>query len=205
MLNYSQNPYNVLSEIISFDNVQKMGEMLTLKSLRTRSTYPRYNLEWLYLSFIRDLNHRNEPHHVFSDAYDLVQVAVCFLCGFVGHRLTDVYSVNKGEDITIKKAAYTLIGKHIDKICRYTKHTCNLDEASLLSVEIDAYKEQDFSAVDNTISRLGLTTVEQETLDCFMADMGSIDIERLFGINHTTVWRRRLRIQAKYNALFNLV
>ena len=205
MLNYSQNPYNVLSEIISFDNVQKMGEMLTLKTLRTRSTYPRYNLEWLYLSFIRDLNHRNEPHHVFSDAYDLVQVASCFLYGFVGHRLTDVYSVNKGEDITIKKAAYTLIGKHIDKICRYTKHTCNLDEASLISVEIDAYKEQDFTAVDNTISRLGLTTVEQETLDCFMADMGSIDIERLFGINHTTVWRRRLRIQAKYNALFNLV
>ena len=205
MLNYSQNPYNVLSETISFDNVQKMGEMLTLKSLRTRSTYPRYHLEWLYLSFIRDLNHRNEPHHVFSDAYDLVQVGVCFLCGFVGHRLTDVYSVNKGEDITIKKAAYTLIGKQIDKICRYTKHTCNLDEASLISVEIDAYKEQDFSAVDNTISRLGLTTVEQETLDCFMADMGSVDIERLFGINHTTVWRRRLRIQAKYNALFNLV
>ena len=48
MLNYSQNPYNVLSEIISFENVQKMGEMLTLKTLRTRSTYPRYNLEWLY-------------------------------------------------------------------------------------------------------------------------------------------------------------
>ena len=47
MLNYSQNPYNVLSEIISFDNVQKMGEMLTLKTLRTRSTYPRYHLEWL--------------------------------------------------------------------------------------------------------------------------------------------------------------
>ncbi len=202
MLNYSQNPYNVLSEIISFENVQKMGEMLTLKTLRTRSTYPRYNLEWLYLSFIRDLNHRNEPHHVFSDAYDLVQVAVCFLCSFVGKSLDDIYTVNKGEDITIKKAAYTLIGKQIDKICRYTKHTCNLDEASLISVEIDAYNEQDFSAVDNTISRLGLTTVEQETLDCFMADMGSIDIERLFGINHTTVWRRRLRIQAKYNALF---
>ena len=202
MLNYSQNPYNVLSEIISFDNVQKMGEMLTLKTLRTRSTYPRYNLEWLYLSFIRDLNHRNEPHHVFSDAYDLVQVAVCFLCEFVGKSLDYIYSVNKGEDITIKKAVYTLIGKQIDKICRYTKHTCNLDEVSFISVEIDAYKEQDFSAVDNTISRLGLTSVEQETLDCFMADMGSVDIERLFGINHTTVWRRRLRIQAKYNALF---
>ena len=81
MLNYS-NPYNVLSQTISFDNVQQMSEMITLKSLRTRSTYPRYKLEWLYLSFIRDLNHRSEPHYVLSDAYDLVQYAVCFLCGF---------------------------------------------------------------------------------------------------------------------------
>ena len=205
MLNFSQNPYNVLSEVISFDNVQKMGEMLTLKSLRTRSTYPRYNLEWLYLSFIRDLNHRNEPHYVLSDAYDLVQTAVCFLCGFIGKSLDDVYIVKNEKEITIKKAAYILVGKHIDKICGYVKHTCRLDTANSLSVDIDSYKEQDFTAVDNTISRLALTSVEQETLDCFMADMGSIDIERLFGINHTTVWRRRLRIQAKYNALFNLV
>ena len=204
MLNYSQNPYNVLSEIISFENVQKMGEMLTLKSLRTRSTYPRYNLEWLYLSFIRDLNHCNEPHHVFSDAYDLVQTAVCFLCGFIGKSLDDAYTVNKGEDITIKKAAYTLIGKHIDKICRYAKHTCNLDEASLISVEIDAYKEQDFSAVDNTISRLGLTSVEQETLDCFMADMGCTEAAEFLGIHRTNVWRRRISIQTKFKTLFNI-
>ena len=27
----SHNPYNVLSEIISFENVQQMGEMITLK------------------------------------------------------------------------------------------------------------------------------------------------------------------------------
>ena len=87
--------------------------MLTLKSLRTRSTYPRYHLEWLYLSFNRDLNHCNEPHHVFSDAYDLVQVASCFLFGFIGKSLDDIYSVNKGEDISIKKAVYSLIGKHI--------------------------------------------------------------------------------------------
>ena len=59
MLNYSQNPYNVLSEVISFDNVQKMAEMLTLKALRTRSTYPRYNLEWLYRLFARIFTKRS--------------------------------------------------------------------------------------------------------------------------------------------------
>ena len=129
MLNYSQNPYNVLSEVISFDNVQKMGEMLTLKSLRTRSTYPRYNLEWLYLSFIRDLNHRNEPHHVFSDAYDLVQVAVCFLCEFIGKKLTDVYMLKNGQEVTIKHATYMLVGRNIDRMRRHIARHCDLEEA----------------------------------------------------------------------------
>ena len=40
MLNYS-NPYDVLSEPISFENVQLMGEMITLKTLRGRFAYAR--------------------------------------------------------------------------------------------------------------------------------------------------------------------
>ena len=44
----SHNPYNVLSEIISFENVQQMGEMIALKTLRGRYAYARYALEWLY-------------------------------------------------------------------------------------------------------------------------------------------------------------
>ena len=204
MLNYS-NPYDVLSENISFENVQQMSEMITLKSLRTRSTYPRYKLEWLYLSFIRDLNHRNEPHYVLSDAYDLVQTAVCFLCGFIGKSLDDVYIVKNEKEITIKKAAYILVGKHIDKICGYVKHTCRLDTANSLSVDIDSYKEQDFTAVDNTISRLGLTPIEQETLDCFMAGMGCTEAAEFLGIHRTNVWRRRISIQAKFKTLFNII
>ena len=204
MLNFS-NPYNVLSQTISFDNVQQMSEMITLKSLRTRSTYPRYKLEWLYLSFIRDLNHRNEPHYVLSDAYDLVQTAVCFLCGFIGKSLDDIYTVKNGKEITIKKAAYILVGKHIDKICGYVKHTCRLDTANSLSVDIDSYKEQDFTAVDNTISRLGLTPIEQEALDCFMAGMGCTEAAEFLGIHRTNVWRRRIAIQAKFKTLFNII
>ena len=37
----SHNPYNVLSEIISFEKVQQMGEMITLKTLRGRYAYSR--------------------------------------------------------------------------------------------------------------------------------------------------------------------
>ena len=51
MLNYS-NPYDVLSETISFENVQLMGEMITLKTLRTRYAYARKALDWLYVGLV---------------------------------------------------------------------------------------------------------------------------------------------------------
>jgi len=70
MLNYS-NPYDVLSETISFENVQLMGEMITLKTLRTRYAYARKALDWLYVGLVKDLNRGNDSEHVFSDAYDI--------------------------------------------------------------------------------------------------------------------------------------
>ena len=82
MLNYS-NPYDVLSETISFENIQLMSEMIALKTLRGRYAHARYSLEWLYVGLIKDLNRGNDATHVFSDAYDLVQTAVCFLCVMV--------------------------------------------------------------------------------------------------------------------------
>ena len=105
----SHNPYNVLSEIISFENVQQMGEMIALKTLRGRYAYARQTLEWLYVGFVKDLNRSNDSHHVFSDAYDLAQTAICFLCEFVGKKLTDVYMIKNGQEITIKRATYLLV------------------------------------------------------------------------------------------------
>ncbi len=86
MLNYS-NPYDVLSETISFENVQLMGEMITLKTLRTRYAYARQGLNWLYVGLVKDLNRGNDSNHVFSDAYDFVQNAVCFLCKFIDKKI----------------------------------------------------------------------------------------------------------------------
>ena len=83
-MNQSYNPYSVLFETISFDNVQKMGELITLKTLRGSRTYSKYVHEWLYLHFIRDLNHKHEVGYILSDAYDLAQTVICFLCEFIG-------------------------------------------------------------------------------------------------------------------------
>ena len=77
MLNYS-NPYDVLSETISFENVQLMGEMITLKTLRTRYAYARKALDWLYVGLVKDLNRGNDAEHVFSDRMTLYKMLSAF-------------------------------------------------------------------------------------------------------------------------------
>ena len=49
---FQNNPYNVLSKTISCENVQQMGEMLTLKALRGLSKYPQVYYQQLYLNQI---------------------------------------------------------------------------------------------------------------------------------------------------------
>ena len=188
MLYQSQNPYNVLSETISFENVQKMGEMITLKTLRGRYALARHSLERLYVGFVKDLDERNNPTHVFSDGYDLVQTAVCFLLGFVGKSLNDVYTVKNGNVITIKKATYTLVGRYIDRIRRNVNRARDInDYTEELSVEIDTYQEKDYSHVDNTIARMGLSPCENEVLDCYMAGLGGVEIAEMLNVDRVTV------------------
>ena len=199
----SQNPYDVLSEIISFENVQQMGEMITLKTLRGRYAYARQTLEWLYVSFVKDLNRSNDSHHVFSDAYDLAQTAICFLCEFVGKSLNDVYMIKNGQEITIKKATYLLVGRTIDRMRRYMSRSRDInDYTEELSVEIDHYEEKDYTEVDNKIELLNLKPRDRAVVDCYMAGMTCNEIAEFLDIDRITVWRRRTRAQVKYKALF---
>lgn len=199
----SSNPYNVLSETISRDNVQQIGELITLKCLRGRYAYARQTLEWLYVGLVKDLNRSNNPAHTFSDAYDLVQNAICFLCDFIGKNLNDVYMIKNGQEITIKKAVYTLVGRQIDRMRRRINRSCDIDlHTETLSVEIDAYQEKDYTKVDNTIERLGLKPRDRVVLDCYMAGMTCFEIAEFLDIDRVTVWRRRQRAQVKYKTLF---
>ena len=187
MLNYS-NPYDVLSETISFENVQLMGEMITLKTLRTRYAYARKALDWLYVGLVKDLNRGNDSEHVFSDAYDLVQNAICFLFDFIGKSLNDIYTVKNGKVITIKYATYSLVGRLIDRMRRHFDRSQDIN---------------DYTEVDNTIERLGLKPRDRVVLDCYMAGMTCNEIAEFLDISRITVWRRRTRAQVKYKTLFN--
>ena len=203
MLNHS-NPYNVLSENISFENVQRIGELITLKAIRVQSAYSKSSLHWLYVSLVKDLNRSNDPSHTFSDAYDIVQDAIFFLCNFIGKKLDDVYTVKNGKIITIRKATYLLVGKLMQRIYKHSFRARDINLfAESLSVEIDHFNEKDYTEVDNTINRSGLKPRDRVVLDCYMAGMTCNEIADFLDISRITVWRRRTRAQVKYKSLFN--
>ena len=197
------NPYNVLSEIISLDNVQKMGELITLKCLRGCYSYARRTLEPLYVGLVNDLNRSNHSTHIFSDAYDLVQNAICFLFDFIGKSLNDTFAVKNDKIITIKQATYNLVSCQIGRMYRNIIRSCDIDYyAESLSVEIDHYEEKDYTEVDNKIELLNLKPRDRVVLDCYMAGMTCNEIAEFLEIDRITVWRRRTRAQVKYKALF---
>ena len=197
------NPYSVFSESISLENVQLLGELITLKCLRSYCSYSRKRFNQLYISYVQDLNRRNYPNHTFSDAYDLAQTAICFLLNFIGKELSDVYTVKKGKIITIKRAAYNLVNCHIGRMYRHNNRSCDIDFYSdALSVEIDHYQEKDFTQVDNKIEHLGLKARDRVVLDCYMAGMNCMEIAEFLDIDRSTVYKRRQRVQVKYKTLF---
>ena len=199
----SSNPYSVLSETISFENVQQIGELITLKALRGFLAFSRQSFEKLYIAYVKDLNRLNYPTHTFSDAYDLAQTAICFLCDFIGKELTDVYTIKNGQEITIKQATYSLVNRLIDRMRRHLDRSCNIELCSEeLSVEIDYYAEKDYTDVDKKIERLGLKPRDRTVLDCYMAGMTCNEIAEFLDISRITVWRRRTRAQVKYKTLF---
>ena len=199
----SSNPYHVLSETISFDNVQQIGELITLKALRGFLAFSRQSFEKLYVAYVKDLSRLNYPVHTFSDAYDLAQTAICFLLDFISKELSGVYTVKKGKIITIKRAAYNLVNCHIGRMYRHNNRSCDIDFYSeALSVEIDHYQEKDFTEVDNKIERLGLKARDRVVLDCYMAGMNCIEISEFLDIDRSTVYKRRQRVQVKYKTLF---
>ena len=154
--------------------------------------------------FTHELNRSNDADHVFSDAYDFVQTAVCFLCEFVGKKLTDIYIIKNGQEITIKQASYLLVGRNIDRMRRHIARHCDLEstDAQNISVGIDHYKEKDYTEVDKKIELLNLKPRDRAVLDCYFAGMTCNEIAEFLDISRITVWRRRTRAQVKYKALF---
>ena len=81
-------------------------------------------------------------------------------------------------------------------------NTTNLNEKITIKPEttLDDEQKNDYTAVDELISKMKLTAVEHETLSILMAGFTILQIGQILNINRTTIWRRQNSIRKKYMA-----
>lgn len=189
-------------EIISPDNVMRMGERIACKALKTVLAHSYNNrLVKLYMGLVNDIAHINNPAHIFSDGYDIAQEATCFLCKYMDKSLNEVCAYDiKGRIATINKACFSRINKMImrERKDSFVLASNNCPEAINLSVMFREDVEENWITVDEIIQRMRLTKLQYETLSCYMVGMRFEEIVSYFGIAECSLWFRRKAIQKKY-------
>ena len=187
--------------VISAENIQKMGEVIALTCIKTVMSRSGKDLRCLYNGLLHDMNRSQDDYSPFSNAYDIAQETMLFLCQHMGERLDDVYVTKTGRKITIKQACFSVADRYLAK--NYVApmlNTASLNEQIATEPETTLADEQknDYTAIDGLISKMNLTAVEQETLSILMAGFTMLQIGRILNVNRTTIWRRQKSIQKKY-------
>ena len=192
-----------LEELITAENVKYIGESIAVSVMKKMMLFSGSALNDLYRMLVHDAYGKN-PTDSYSHGYDIASEVICFLCQYIGKNLSDMVCKDKHNNpITIRHASYKLAFRYIEKerfrIFRYK----NIDKVSpsQFATNIEDHREitdDDFDKVDAIINKMQLTQPELETLNCYMMGMQYIQIARYFNVDHTTIWRRRKRIQEKY-------
>ena len=188
------------NQVISAQNVQNLGEQIAIIAVKTKSRRLSGKLDRLIKGLLFDVYKRNTPGHIFSDGYDLVQTAVCFLWEYRGRRLDEPYGKDgKGKNCNILYACYHVVDRCLTKYCKKIYTTVSLEEKIKQVEEIPCRSvENDYTKYDRIVEKMHLKQGEQETLDCYMAGMTYFDIAKFLGVNSSTIWRRRMSLQKKY-------
>ena len=192
--------------VISAENVQKMGEVIALTCIKTVMFRSGKDLHYLYKGLLRDMHRSKDDYSPFSNAYDIAQETMLFLCQHIGEKLGDNYTTKYGKVVTVKSACYRCADNYLQK--QYTRHIANtisLDEriTSEPAKTLDDEQKNDYTAFDSLISKMHLTAVEYETLSILMAGFTMLQIGQILNVNRTTIWRRKMSLQRKYELATN--
>ena len=187
--------------VISAENVQKMGEAIALTCIKTVIVRSGKDLHYLYKGLFRDMNRSKDDLSPFSNAYDIAQEAMLFLCQHIGEKLGDNCITKYGKVVSIKSACYRCADNYLQK--QYTRHlsnTISLDERITAEPEtiLDDEQKNNYTVVDELIAKMKLTAIEYETLCAYMAGLTYLEVTRLLNVNRTTIWRRIMSLQRKY-------
>ena len=213
----SDNKKNAyLSQVITADNVQMLGEHTAKKALKT--IYNRSQDDFirrLINDFNRDMyNAKNNIAENFSNAYDIAQTAICFYCEYLGQPLNA--TANNGE-VDKEKKPIDIYRACLRKINRYILENKNKVYKTVYLQDIDENGEHleyiaipqkwdmptitDYQGVINAIEQMKLSATEKKILYARLRGFGYDTIAKKLSIAKGTVQTYIKRIQAKATAI----
>ncbi len=190
----------LLEEVITEQNLQSLGEQIAVIAVGAKARRVLGHLDHIYKGLLYDVHKRDTPNHIFSDGYDLAQMAICFLWEHKGKRLDDYYGKDgKGKDCNILYACYHVIDRYLWQYCKKARQYVSLEEKAK-QVEQVPYRatENDYTKYDAIVEKMNLNVGEKETLDCYMAGMTYCKIAKFLEVDTSTIWRRRQSLMRKY-------
>lgn len=197
-----------LTTVIAPENVQLLGEHIAVSALKHLAKLR--HAEKLYYDLIRDIHSRNDPSHTFSDGYDFVQTAICFLCEHIGKKLGDITVDKNGNSITLRHACYSELGRLFYQRTKYAHNTFSIIEKDATKSpqpfeDSTQEKERSLNRVEKIIQNMALSDKHAKTLEYYMQGKGVVEIARLLCVANCTIWRYRMYLRRRYNEVINLM
>ena len=117
--------------VITEQNIRKIGELIALSSVRTRMIHSTRDLYYVFQNLYKDIYCHTDILKPYSEAYDYAEEAICFLCRFLGKKLSDLCIGKFGKPLPIRLACYRHLGRMLWK--KYNKNA---------KYEIGSYEDQ---------------------------------------------------------------
>ena len=198
--------FDILTEVISRENVLDMAELIVCKETKYLIRYSGHYIAAAHNEVCKDIFNKNNPDYIMSDNYDMVQTVALFLCEHFGEHLDDTYEITKkGKIITIKYCCYKLIDRMICGRYRISARHIDLEKICHLEAQ-EVYKadEDEHEAVDNVIDKMQLDDYQRKVLAHRMAGLSMSEIGRLFNRSAGTIGSVIYTIQRRYKRYIQL-
>ena len=195
--------------VITPQNVQKIGELITIGAVKNVMIHSSRDLYRLYKGLLADINRPQDSLELYSDGYDYVQESIYFLCEFLGKKAGDLCTDKFGKKAPVSTACARYIGrllfKNYRKVAVY--ETCSFEDTTLpeIAMEPQETSEKGYKHYDTLIKKMSLRAYEYDTLCALMSGMCLTEMSKFFGVNRTTIYRRKLAIRKKYLSAANAV
>ena len=203
------------NELITKDNVKRMGEYISIACARGFCTrYYSDKAKKLYDGLVRDVYHHNgDPARNYTDGYDLAMEAICFLCQHMGRRLSDMTKVLKYgvlKPVTIFDGCFFIVSQYINNRACYVKRIQSIDDPVFLETFDEnytmensyIYSEEDWEKVDSIIESMNLTEKELKVLECRIAGLSYPQMARELHCGQSTAYDKVRKIRDKYTSIY---